>query len=351
MKKRTLSFALLGAVLLVVMAGCGGGNKSVKQLDGAGATFPLPYYQLAFKRYDQDSAIRINYGAIGSGGGVRSLIDRVVDFAATDAFLTEEEMASFEGGVIHIPTCLGAVAVAYNLEGVNELRLTPEVLAGIYLGEITSWRDTAIARLNPAVQFPDLPITPVYRSDGSGTTFVFSHYMRAVSEDWANSLGEGKALNWQYGVAGKGNPGVAALIGSTPGALGYVGAEYVNAQGLTCAHLRNGAGEFVLPTQTAIAAAATGEIPADLRTMITNSPVAEAYPISCLTWIVIPKEQQYANRTPEQAVEVVRLLRWMLSKDCQELSESVDYVSLPNVMVEQANSLLNGVTYGGQPLP
>lgn len=348
-------FWLLAVPALLLMEACGGlgsGSKDGKatQLDGAGATFPFPYYQLAFKQYSDTTGIRINYGAIGSGGGVRSLKDRVVDFAATDAYLTDSEIAEFEGGVVHIPTCLGGVALAYNLPGVAELKLTHEVIAGMYLGTITRWNDTMIASINEGVALPDLAVTPVYRSDGSGTTFVFSHYMQEVNADWRSALGEGKSLNWQNGVAGKGNPGVAALIGSTPGAIGYVGSEYVFAQNLTCAALRNKAGNFVLPTSETIAASATGGVTQDLRMMVTNQDGANTYPISCLTWIVIPREQKYEKREKGQARSTVALLRWMLSDDCQQLTKSVNYVPLPSQITRQAGQLLDGVTYGGEAL-
>lgn len=344
---------LVAVSALFLLGACGGNgstNSKGAKLDGAGATFPFPFYQLAFKTYTDSTGVQVNYGAIGSGGGVRSLKDRVVDFAGSDAYLTDAEEASFEGGVVHIPTCLGGVAVAFNLPGVTDLKLTHEIIAGIYLGKITRWNDPKLQAVNEGVELPDLAITPVYRSDGSGTTFVFSHYMQEVNEDWRAALGEGKALNWQNGVAGKGNPGVAALIGGTPGAVGYVGSEYVFAQGLTSASVQNREGNFVKPTFETIAAAAEGSITEDLRMMVTNQPGAQTYPISCLTWIVIPKEQKYGKREESQAKASVELLRWMLSDGCQKLTKSVNYVPLPQPIRARAQELLDGVTYGGEAL-
>lgn len=350
MKSQILRLALPAMLLLGVLSGCGSQGTSGGKLDGAGATFPFPFYQLAFKTYADSTGVQVNYGAIGSGGGVRSLSDRVVDFAGTDAYLSDEEIAAFEGGVVHVPTCLGGVALAFNLPGITELRLTHDIVAGIYLGSITRWNDSKIQAVNEGVTLPDLAITPVYRSDGSGTTFVFSHYMQEVNADWREKLGEGKALNWQTGVAGKGNPGVAALVGGTQGAIGYVGSEYVFAQGLTCASLQNREGNFVKPTLETIAASAAGVVSSDLRLMVTNQPGAQTYPISCLTWIVIPREQKYGKRVKSQAEATVALLRRMLSDGCQRLTESVNYVPLPGRIREQALTLLDGVTYGGEAL-
>ena len=339
---------LLGPALLMLVA-CGGAQNGVK-LSGAGATFPLPYYQLAFKTYQADKGVEVSYGAIGSGDGIRSLKDRVVDFAASDAFLTDAELEEFPTHVLHIPTCMGAVVMAYNLEGIAELNLDGDLIAAIYLGQISHWNDPRIQALNPGVSLPDLPIAPVYRSDGSGTTFVFSHYMNSVSPSWAATLGEGKALSWKCDVAGKGNPGVAALVSSTKGAIGYVGSEYAFSLGMTYAKLRNSAGNFVQPSLETIQAAAEGEIASDLRAMITNSPAPNAYPISCFTWLLLPQEQAYDNRTLVQSHATVAFLRWMLGPTAQALPQKVHYAPLPENVLKQALAQLDKVTYQGKPL-
>lgn len=327
-----------------------GSDGKVENLSGAGATFPLPFYQLAFKEYAKAGGVQVSYGAIGSGGGIRSLRDRVVDFGATDAFLSDEELADFGEEVLHIPTCMGAVVLAYNLEGVEGLRMTPKIVADMYLGNITKWNDVAIAEVNPGVKLPDMPITLVYRSDGSGTTSVFSHYMASVSDAWASVLGEGKALQWPYGVAAKGNPGVGGILGQTPGAFGYVGSEYAFVMGLPSVALRNAAGRYVQPTPEAIRAAAKVAMPADTRTMITNSPEPDAYPISSLTWIVLYREQNYGGRTQEQAHATQELLAWLLGDEAQALTEAVHYVRLPDPVVALARAQLARCTYGGDTL-
>lgn len=341
-------WGLLG-VSLLMLASCGGAQEKAR-LSGAGATFPLPYYQLAFRTYQADKGVEVSYGAIGSGGGIRSLKDRVVDFAASDAFLTDAELDEFPCPILHIPTCMGAVVLAYNLEGIAELNLDGALIAAIYLGQITQWNDPRIQALNPGVTLPDLPIAPVYRSDGSGTTFVFSHYMSAVSPTWAQELREGKALSWKHGVAGKGNPGVAALVASTQGAIGYVGSEYAFSLNMSYARLKNSAGNFVEPSPETIEAAASGEMPKDLRAMITNRPDPKAYPISCFTWLLLPQEQAYDKRTKSQAKATVALLRWMLGPTAQALPQKVHYAPLPESVAAQALALLDGVTYNGRPL-
>ena len=230
-------------------------------LSGAGATFPLPFYNAAFKVYYERTGKAVTYGGIGSGSGIRALRDRLVDFAGTDAFLSDEEMAGMPGEVVHVPTCMEAVVVAYNLPGVEELRLTGEVVADIFRGEVVKWNDPGIAALNPGVELPDRDITPVYRSDGSGTTLVFSDYLSKVSTTWRETMGSATSLTWPAGVGAKGNPGVAGIVSQTPYTIGYVGSEYAFAMGIPAARLRNAAGVFVLPTTASISAAAGGIFP------------------------------------------------------------------------------------------
>ena len=239
-------FNLLALLFLIISAvSCSNGNSG--SLTGAGATFPLPYYNLMFKQYADSTGIQVNYGGIGSGGGIRSLKDKIVEFAGSDAFLSDEEMADLGAEVIHVPTCMGAVVMAYNIPGVDSLKLSGEIIAGIYSGEITKWNDNRIAGLNDGVKLPDLAITPVYRSDGSGTTFVFTDSLTKVSESWSSSMGRGKSLNWPCGLAAKGNPGVAGIVAQTEGAIGYVGSEYAFALDLKMASVMNRCGNFILP--------------------------------------------------------------------------------------------------------
>ena len=345
---------LLTSILIISTMICGNATSreaapSKKEtITGAGATFPLPFYNLAFKTYQEKNGTTITYGGIGSGGGIRSLKDKIVDFGGTDAFLSEKELKEMPYETIHIPTCLGAVVMAYNLPEVKKLKLTGEIIADIYLGKIKKWNDSRIQAVNPGVSLPDKELNPVYRSDGSGTTFVFSDYLTKISNDWKEQVGTGKSLKWPAGIAAKGNPGVAGVISQTAGSIGYVGSEYAFSLKIPMAQLQNKAGNFVSPTTESISAAASGDIPADTRTMITNSPAADAYPISCFTWIILYKEQAYNDRKIEQAQATIDLLSWMLSDEAQALTTKVHYSPLPASAVKNAQNLLKSVTFKGK---
>ena len=336
---------LLLAISSLLMVSC----EQKTTLSGAGATFPLPYYNMVFKTYSETAGIDVSYGGIGSGGGIRSLRDEVVDFAGSDAFLNDKEMSEMKAAV-HIPTCMGAVVISYNLPGIQSLNLTGEIVADIYLGKITRWNDKAISAINPGVDLPDKAITPVFRSDGSGTTFVFSDYMTKVSTDWANNLGRGKSLNFAFGIAAKGNPGVAGTISQADGAMGYIGSEYAFAMNSPIAYLQNASGEFVLPSSKSISAAAQGEIADDTRSMITNSAAKGAYPISCFTWIIVYKDQAYANRSEAQAKATINLLNFMLSPEAQEQTTKVHYAPLSDEVIAKAKKAIASIRYNGNPL-
>ena len=338
---------LMACLSMFALMSCG--SKKASGLVGAGATFPLPYYNMAFDAYKSATGVSVNYGAQGSGTGIRSLADRLVDFAGSDAFLNDEEMKSMPA-VIHVPTCLGAAVLAYNLPGVKDLRLTPQLLSDIYLGKLTMWSDPAIAAVNPDVKLPDIQIFPVYRSDGSGTTYVFSHYLSQVSSEWAQAVGAGKALKWPVGMAAKGNPGVAGNIKQTEGAIGYIGSEYAFSARIPMALMQNAAGNFVYPSTESISAAATGDIPADTRVMITNSEAPEAYPISCLTWILAYREQSYDGRTIEQAMALQDFLYWMIGKEAQDMTVKVHYAPLSADMASKAKAQIRSMTFNGQPI-
>lgn len=319
-------------------------------LSGAGATFPLPFYNMAFEQYTKATGEKVTYGGIGSGGGIRSLSDKIVDFGASDAFLSDKELSTMPAAVVHIPTCSGAVVVAFNLPGVQSIKLTPNVLVDIFMGQIKNWNDAALKKLNPTVKFPNLAITVVYRSDGSGTTNMFTDYLTKVSKEWASKLGSGKTVNWLTGIGAKGNPGVAGTISQTNGAIGYVGSEYSFAQKIPTAYLLNKAGKFIRPSITSISAAGKGAIPADTRIMLTNSDAPYAYPISGFTWILLYKDQNYANRSLAQAEATVKLVDWMMSADAQKIAPSVNYAPLPASVVKQAKTILRSITYNGKPV-
>lgn len=348
MKKNLLSFLILA--LAIVMVSCGGnrtnGSRNAQELSGAGATFPLPFYNAVFENFSQVNGDVVAYGGIGSGGGVRNLRDKIVDFAGSDAFLTDKEMADI-APVVHIPTCMGAVVVAYNLDGVKELMLTGDVIADIFAGEIKMWNDRRIAALNPDVILPNEAIIPVFRSDGSGTTFVFTDYLTKVSPMWKEKFGAGKSVNFPTGQAAKGNPGVAGVISNTKYSIGYVGSEYAFAQRIPYARIKNTKGEFVLPSSTTISAAASGVIPTDTRCSITNSEAAGAYPISTFTWLIIYKEQNYSDRSKEQAEATIDLLKYILSAQVQKMTSEVNYAPLPAKARELSLKNLKTVTYNG----
>ncbi len=347
---RKIFSSVMTLAIALAMAACGGntnnGSRKAQELSGAGATFPLPFYNVVFEQFGQVNGDQVAYGGIGSGGGVRNLRDKIVDFAGSDAFLTDKEMAEM-APVVHVPTCMGAVVVAYNLDGVKELKLSGEIIADIFAGEIKMWNDERLAALNPDVKLPAESIIPVYRSDGSGTTFVFTDYLTKVSQMWASKYGAGKSVNFPSGQAAKGNPGVAGVIKQTKNTIGYVGSEYAFAQKIPYASVENQRGEFVLPSSATISAAAAGDIPADTRCSITNSDAAGAYPISTFTWMIIYKEQNYSDRTKEQAMATLDLLKYILSDEAQSITSEVHYAPLPAKAKELSITNLKSITYDG----
>jgi len=351
---KQIAVFLLAALFFV---SCGTGNQDGKSKSGksssasltaAGATFPLPFYNLSIKNYSEHTGISVTYGGIGSGGGITSLKDRVVDFGATDAFLSNDQEAEMPADIVHIPTCIGAVVIAYNLEGVDGLNLSNKNLEDIFLGNITSWNDERIRATNPGLDLPDMAVTVVQRSDGSGTTYIFSDFMSKISKEWEASVGRGKSLNWPVGIGAKGNPGVAGTIKETPGAVGYVGSEFAFAQKIQFAEVENSAGNYVKPSLESISAAARGEIPASTKVMLTCSSDPEAYPISGFTWIILYKEQNYNNRNLAQAEETLKFLSWLIEDEAQALAQQVHYAPLPEKTIEQARLILGSVTYDGK---
>ena len=348
MKKHYLP--LVAGIMAIAVTACGGQKSSTEsvELTGAGATFPLPFYNMSFEGYGATHDNKVSYGGIGSGGGVRNLKDGIVDFAGSDAFLSDKEMSEMEP-VVHIPTCMGAVVLAYNLPDVGKLNLSGDVIAESYAGKITDWNDARLQELNPDVKLPAKKIILAYRSDGSGTTFVFTDYLSKVSESWKNTFGSGKTVDFPVGQAAKGNPGVAGIIAQTPYSLGYIGSEYAFAQKIPYAAVKNQRGELITPSTESISAAA-GDIPQDTRCSITNADAAGAYPISCFTWLLIYKEQNYSDRSEAQAKATLDLMQYMLSDSVQQTTATVHYAPLPKKAVEQSLANLKTVTYQGQPI-
>lgn len=341
MKKSIVLVALLSLMTL--------GNKvSAQSVSGAGATFPQPFYNTAFVSYEKLTKVKVTYGGIGSGGGIRSLKDKIVDFGASDAFLSNAELSEMPAQVVHIPTCSGAVVVAYNLPGVKQIKLNSTVLAQIFMGQIKNWNNAALKKLNPGVKFPNKAITVVHRSDGSGTTNMFTDYLTKVNAAWKSKVGVGKTVNWPVGIGAKGNPGVAGTIHQTAGSIGYVGSEYAFAQRMPSALIQNKAGKYIKATVASTSAAAKGKIPADTRVMLNNSSDASAYPIAGFTWLILYKEQAYGGRSLAQAQATLKLIDWMLGKNAQGLATKTNYAPLPSGVDSRAKAILRTVTYNGK---
>lgn len=311
-------------------------------LTGAGATFPAPLYQFWASEYQKKSGLQVNYQSIGSGGGIQQITARTVDFGASDAPMKDEELAKATGKILHIPMVFGAVVVTFNLtEVTGGLKLMPDTLAAIFLGKIKKWNDPAIAADNAGTTLPSSDITVVHRSDGSGTTSIFTSYLKAVSPEWASKVGAGKEVPWPVGLGGKGNEGVTALVKQTPGSIGYVELVYAGQNKLPVVALRNAAGKFVTPDLASTTAAAQGAtIPADLRFSIVNSANAGAYPIAGATWILI-----YQNQTDTtKGKALVAFLKWALT-DGQKLAPSLSYAPLSKELITKAQAKLKTVTF------
>ena len=342
----------LPLLLLLCLSSCAGSIVS-----GAGASFPAPFYIEASKQYASDEAlnpsgVRVSYGAVGSGAGIRNLQDFTVDFGASDVFLTDEEIAEMGREVIQVSTCIGGVVMAYNLPEADTLRLTSEIIAGMYLGEITRWNDPAIAAVNPGIDFPDKPVTPIYRSDGSGTTAVFSGYMSETNARWKERLGSGKTIDLgSVGMAAKGNPGVAGNISEIEGSIGYIGSEYSLALGLPAALLRNSSGRFIEATMESISIAGEREdFPDDTRAILSNSPHPEAYPIATMTWVIAYREQHYLGRSLSEARELQEWLLYLVGDAAGESARRTHYSPLPESAREKARSVILSMTYDGRPI-
>ncbi|MGC8764598.1 MAG: phosphate ABC transporter substrate-binding protein PstS [Brevinematia bacterium] len=315
-------------ISFLAMASCSG----TISIMGAGATFPEPLYSKMFSEYRKNNSVEINYQPIGSGGGIRQLINKTVNFGATDVPMTEDELKDAKAKIVHIPVCIGAVAVVYNLSNVDKLKLSSDVLADIFLGKITNWKDKRLTDLNPDITLPDLPIVVVKRSDGSGTTYTFSEYLCAVSTEWEKTVGKGKSLNWPTGIGAKGNTGVAAYVKQTPGAIGYVEKSYASENNLKIAYLKNKANNFVLPEIENIKEAARTTEKDILNTGIINSKNKNAYPISTFSWIIVYKDLSLSTKNIKQAQAIVELLWWM-THNGQKFNEIYDFAPLPeNIM-------------------
>jgi phosphate transport system substrate-binding protein len=311
-------------------------------LNGAGATFPYPIYSKWFSEYHKaHSDVQVNYQSIGSGGGIRQVLAGTVDFGASDGPMTDEQLGQAKVKILHVPTVLGAVVPAYNIPGVTgEVKFTAEALAGIFLGKITTWNDKALTAANPGVNFPNQPIVVIHRSDGSGTSYIFTDYLSKVSSEWKNGPGKGTSVKWPVGLGGKGNEGVAGMIRQMEGSIGYVELIYALQNKITYGSVKNLAGEFVKASLESVttAAASVKSMPADFRVSITNAPGKAAYPISSFTWLLIPTKSQ----DPNKGKIIADLLNWCTT-DGQKLTAGLSYAPLPESVVERVKEAIKQV--------
>jgi len=311
-------------------------------LNGAGATFPNPIYTKWFSEYNKlHPDVQINYQSIGSGGGIRQVLAQTVDFGASDGPMSDEQLGQAKVKILHIPTVLGAVVPAYNVPGITgEVKFTPDVLANIFLGKITNWNDPAIAKANAGVSFPNQPIIVIHRSDGSGTTYIFTDYLSKVSKEWESVVGKGTSVKWPIGLGGKGNEGVAGQVRQLQGSIGYIELIYAVQNNISYGSVKNAAGAFVKATLDGVteAAASVKSMPADFRVSITNAPGKTAYPISSFTWLLIPVQAK--NQTNGKIL--ADFLNWMVN-DGQKMVAALSYAPLPDSVAEKVKATIKQV--------
>jgi len=312
-------------------------------INGAGATFPYPIYSKWFDEYGKaNPGVMFNYQSIGSGGGIKQITAKTVDFGATDGPMSMDQLTAAPGRIYHIPTVMVAVVVAYNLQGIGKgLRLSGDVLADIYLGKITQWNDPRITEPNAGINLPSSPIIVVHRSDGSGTSFIFTDYLSSVSGVWKGQVGKGTSVNWPLGLGGKGNEGVAGMIKQAPGSIGYVELAYAKQNDLTYASMKNQSGSYIEPTLDSTSKAADGvKIPDDFRVSVVNSPNPEAYPIASFTWLLIYKQMD----DHVKGAAIVNFIKWAVT-DGQKFAQDLDYAPLPVNVVQMIQKKLDQVKY------
>jgi phosphate transport system substrate-binding protein len=350
-----LAIAIAGNMTLT---GCNGGNDSTTNkgggddntILGAGSTFDNPLFSKMFSEYNKSNGLKVNYQSIGSGGGIQQLTSKTVDFGASDAPLNGKQDSALSSPAIHIPVTAGAVVISYNIPGVKDtLKFTPDIIAKIFLGEIKKWNDPQIAAVNNGIKLPAMDIQVAHRSDGSGTTNIFTTYLTKVSKDWEAKVGKGSSVNWPVGLGGKGNEGVAGSIKQTPGGIGYIELAYAVQNGMAYGKLQNKAGNFITPSIESVTAAANIAIPADAKVSLTNSDAPDGYPIAGLSWVLIYKEQKYGGRSMEKASKMVKMIQWMIH-DGQQYSSALNYAPLSAAAVAVGDAQLKLVTYDGKPV-
>lgn len=364
--KRSLLAGL--SFMAISLAACNGGGNNTNTTDstgkiadnnnsgdentllGAGSTFVYPLFSKLFSEYNKATGLRVNYQSIGSGGGILQLTNKTVDFGDSDAPLNEEQTQKIGAPVLHIPMCSGAVVLSYNLTDIKDtLKLTPDIIANIFSGKIKAWNDPQIAAANAGVKLPNTPVVVTHRSDGSGTTNIFTTYLSKVNAAWSTSPGKGSSINWPAGLGGKGNEGVAGLIKQTPGAIGYIELAYAVQNKMAFAKIQNKAGKFITPSVASTSAAGNIQLPPDSKVSLTNTEAADGYPISGFTWALIYKEQSYNSRSQDRANKLVKLLWWNIH-DGQKYCEGLNYAPLSPAALTVAESILKSATFNAKPL-
>jgi phosphate transport system substrate-binding protein len=356
--KSTLAIVALFASCGLVSCGGGGstsGSDSTasgndEALIGAGSSFDNPLFSKQFSEYNKLNGLKVNYQSVGSGAGISQLTNKTVDFGASDAPMNGKQDSALSAPAIHIPITAGAVVISYNLPDVKDtLKLSPDVLAGIFLGSITKWNDPKIAAINKGVKLPATGIVVAHRSDGSGTSNIFTTYLSKVSPDWNTRVGHGSSVDWPIGLGGKGNEGVAGLIKQTPGAIGYIELAYAIQNGMPYAKMQNKTGNFITPSIASVTAAANIQIPPDSKVSLTNTDAADGYPISGFSWVIIYKEQNYNGRSLDRATKLLKLISWLIH-DGQQFSGPLNYAPLSPAAVSVGDAILKSATYDGKPI-
>jgi phosphate transport system substrate-binding protein len=362
---KTGGLATMAAIsIMLSLSSCGGGNSGsasgadsaatgnsdANTLIGAGSSFDNPLFSKMFAEYNKTNGLRVNYQSVGSGAGISQLTNKTVDFGASDAVMNGKQDSAMTAPALHIPITAGAVAISYNLAEIKDtLLLTPGLLADIFLGKITKWNDAKIAAVNKGIKLPVTDILIAHRSDGSGTTNIFTTYLAKVSEEWNTKVGKGSSVNWPTGLGGKGSEGVAGTIKQTPGAIGYIELAYAIQNNMAFAKVQNKANNFITPTIASVTAAANIQIPADGKVSLTNTDAPDGYPISGFSWVLIYKEQKYGDRSADKASRLLKLLSWMIH-DGQQFSSALTYAPLSPAAVSVGDAILKSATYDGKPI-
>ncbi len=338
----------VSTLLLFAFANTARSQSDDKSLIGAGSSFDYPLFSKMFSEYNKKTGLQINYQSIGSGGGIKNLTEKIINFGASDAPLNDDQAQKLGVPALHIPITAGAVVISYNLPELKApLKLTAPIIADIFLGKITSWNDARIQAVNKGAKLPSTPIVIAHRADGSGTTNIFTTYLDQISEEWHTKVGRGNAVNWPAGLGAKGNEGVAGLVKQTPGGIGYIELAYAIQNNIAYASVENKSHKFITPSSKSTSAAANIKIPEDGKVSLTNTDAADGYPISGFSWVIIYKEQKNNNLSAEKSRNMMKLLWWMIH-DGQQYSDALYYAPLPKAAVTVGERILKSATYDGK---